>query len=52
MEVHRGDSKEDTENVEEIVEAVADAADSGKIVGFAPSAAVGMKPVTQVVVAA
>ena len=52
VEVHRGGSKEDRENVEEIVEAVADAADSGKIVGFAPSAAVEMKPVTLVVVAA
>lgn len=52
MEAHRGGSKEDRENVEETVEAVADAADFGKIVGFALSAAVEMKPATPVVVAA
>lgn len=52
MEVHKGGSRGERANVEESVEVVADAAGSEKLVGFALSAAVQMKPVALVVVAA
>lgn len=54
MEVHKGGSRGERANVEGSVEVVADAAVAGfeKVVGFALSAAVQMRPVALVVVAA